>query len=377
MELIGLRHTIERRKVKSKVLCLPGDGIGPEIMAVTKPIVEEVCRRRSLELEWDEGLIGYAAYDQYQDTMPEETWAKVESADAVLFGAVGLPGRDEEVAPEMRPEKRALLPMRKRTGLSVNIRPIRIYDGLEELSPLNPHLAKGVNLTFLRELNSGIYFGDKKRDPEGNWATDTCYYNREEVSRIASFAFDLARQTGQGVTSVDKANVLDSIGLFWREVVTELHSSGGYTDVSLDHCLVDAFNLYLFTKPSEFEIVLTGNMFGDILSDGAAGLAGSLGLLPSASVNPETGFCLYEPSGGSAPDIAGQDKANPIAMILSAALLFRHSFKDEEGATMIEDAVQKVLGAGVRTGDLIVGSGRKDLKIVGTKGMAEEILKVL
>lgn len=363
--------------MKNKVLCLPGDGIGPEIMAVTRPIVEEVCKKRGHELEWDDGLIGYAAYDKHQDTMPEETWKKVEQSDAVLFGAVGLPDRDEEVSPEMRPEKRALLPLRKRMGLSVNIRPIRVYEGLEELSPLNPHLAKGVNLTFLRELNSGIYFGEKNRDPDGNWATDTCYYNREEISRIGDFAFKLARQTGQRVTSVDKANVLDSIGLFWREVVTDLHSSGGYKDVSLEHCLVDAFNLYLFTKPSSFQIVLTGNMFGDILSDGAAGLAGSLGLLPSASVNPDTGFCLYEPSGGSAPDIAGQDKANPIAMILSAALLFRHSFKDEEGATMIENAVQKTLANGVRTGDLVVGSGRKDLKVVGTQGMAEEIQKAL
>jgi 3-isopropylmalate dehydrogenase len=363
--------------MSKKILCLPGDGIGPEIMGVTRPIVEAVCEKRGLGVEWDDGLIGFAAYDEHKDTMPQETWDKIKSCDGVLFGAVGLPGRDQELEPSMRPEKRALLPMRKEMGLSVNIRPIRVYDGLEELSPLNPSLAKGVNLTFLRELNSGMYFGKKERDPNGQWATDTCYYSRDEVERIAKFAFELGRQTGQPVTSVDKVNVLDSIGLFWREVVTNLHEKGGYQDVELNHCLVDAFNLYLFTKPSAFNIVLTSNMFGDILSDGAAGLAGSLGLLPSASINPDNGFCLYEPSGGSAPDIAGQDKANPIAMILSAALLFRHTYKDEEGATMIESAVQKVLGAGIRTGDLVVGQAREGISLVGTKGMAESVLSAL
>jgi 3-isopropylmalate dehydrogenase len=363
--------------MNKKILCLAGDGIGPEVMAVTRPIVEAVCAKRGLGVTWDEGLIGYAAYDKFNDTMPEETWAKIKACDGVLFGAVGLPDRDQQVAPAMRPEKRALLPMRKVMGLSVNIRPIRVYEGLEELSPLNPALAKGVNLTFLRELTSGIYFGKKNRDPQGEWATDECYYAKHEIERIAKFAFDLGRQTQQTVTSIDKANVLDSIGLFWRETVTNLHKSGNYQDVKLEHCLVDAFNLYLFTKPNKFRIILTGNMFGDILSDGAAGLAGSLGLLPSASINPENGFCLYEPSGGSAPDIAGKNLANPIAMILSAALLFRHTYKDEEGALMIENAVQKVLNAGVRTRDLIVGQGRAQLEIVGTDGMADKILKAL
>jgi 3-isopropylmalate dehydrogenase len=363
--------------MKKKVLCLGGDGIGPEVLEVTKPIVEAVCRRRDHEVVWDEGLIGYAAYDKHQDTMPEATWAQIKDCDGVLFGAVGLPDRDAAVEAHMRPEKRALLPMRKEMGMSINIRPIRIYEGLEELSPLKGHLAKGVNLTFLRELNSGIYFGKKDRDAAGDWATDQAYYGKAEVDRIARFAFDLARQTGQTVTSVDKANVLESIGLFWREKVTALHQEGGFQDVDLEHCLVDAFNLYLFTKPNSFRIVLTSNMFGDILSDGAAGLAGSLGLLPSASINPETGFCLYEPSGGSAPDIAGKDKANPIAMILSAALLFRHTYKDEQAALMIEEAVQKVLGSGVRTGDLVSDGQLKGVQVVGTKAMAEKILSAL
>lgn len=355
-----------------KILCLPGDGIGPEIMDVTKPIVEKVCEKRGHSVTWDDGLIGYAAYDKTQDTMPEETWGKIKASDAVLFGAVGLPGRDDELPPEMRPEKRALLPMRKEMGLSVNIRPICIYDGLEELSPLRKEKAKGVNLTFLRELTSDMYFGKRATDPDGEWASDECYYAKNEIERIARFAFQLSRQTGMKVTSVDKANVLNAIGVFWRDTVVNLHQEE-FSDVELDHCLVDAFNLYLFTNPSEYRIVLTSNMYGDILSDGAAGLAGSLGLLPSASINPETDFCLYEPSGGSAPDIAGKNLANPIAMILSAGLLFRHSFKDEEGACMIEDAVKGVLKEGFRTGDLVVESDTK-LEVVGTKDLATEIL---
>ncbi|MBF0196521.1 MAG: 3-isopropylmalate dehydrogenase [Planctomycetes bacterium] len=363
--------------MKKKILCLAGDGIGPEIMNVTTPIVEKVCAKFGHEVEFTDGLIGYAAYDKYEDTMPEKTWEQIRDCEGVLFGAVGLPDRDAQLKPEMRPEKRALLPMRKEMGLSINIRPIRVYEGLEELSPLREHLAKGVNLTFLRELNSGIYFGKHHTDPGGAFASDECYYAKEEIERIASFGFELARQTGQVLTSIDKANVLDSIGAFWRSTVSSLHEKS-YSDVELQHCLVDAFNLYLFTKPSAYQIVLTGNMFGDILSDGAAGLAGSLGLLPSASINPETGFCLYEPSGGSAPDIAGEDKANPIAMILSAALLFRHTYKDEAAACAIEAAVQSVLGSGVRTGDLVMGSGPQEgQEIVGTTGMAEAILKCL
>lgn len=361
-----------------KILTLAGDGIGPEIMEATIPIVEKVCQLKGHEVSWDKGLIGFAAYDAHGDTMPQETWDKVKSCDAILFGAVGLPARDAELSPEMRPEKRALLPMRKEMGLSVNIRPIRVYEGLESLSPLKESLAKGVQLTFLRELNSGMYFGKREKDPEGNWASDQCYYAAHEVERIAEFAFKLARQTGQKVTSVDKANVLGAIGTFWREKVTNLHEAN-YSDVELEHCLVDAFNLYLFNRPADYRIVLTSNMYGDILSDGAAGLAGSLGLLPSASINPETDFCLYEPSGGSAPDIAGKDLANPIAMILSAALLFRHTWKDEEAAAMIENSVQKVLQKGLRTRDLVHSDEADSAKfeIVGTKGLAQAVAENL
>ncbi len=360
-----------------RVLCLPGDGIGPEVMAVTRPLVEKVAEKFGHQVQWDEGLVGFAAYDKYQDTMPKDTWDKMHAADAVLFGAVGLPARDGELKPEMRPEKRALLPMRKEFGLSVNIRPIRVFKGLEEISPLKSrYLEGGVDLTFFRELNSGIYYGEKKMAPDGSWATDTCYYNRQEIERIARAAFETARRKGVKVTSVDKANVLNSIGLLWRQVVTELHDAE-YADVQLEHVLVDAFNLYLFTKPSAFRIVLTGNMFGDILSDGAAGLAGSLGLLPSASLNPDTHYCLYEPSGGSAPDIAGKDIANPIAMILSGAMLFRYSYKDEDAAACLELAVQSTLNEGYRTRDLVGGSEQSGLKIVGTTQFAQAVLKHL
>jgi len=363
--------------MNKKILCLAGDGIGPEIMAVTKPIVEKVCQKFGHAVAWEDGLIGYAAYDHFQDTMPQQTWNQVKACDGILFGAVGLPDRDSKVEAMMRPEKRALLPLRKEMGLSINIRPITIYEGLESLSPLKENLAKGVQLTFLRELNSGMYFGKREKDPDGQWASDQCYYAKHEIERIAKFGFELARQTGQKITSIDKANVLGAIGLFWRDVVSNLHKEGGYSDVKLEHCLVDAFNLYLFTKPNQFRIVLTSNMFGDILSDGAAGLAGSLGLLPSASINPENGFCLYEPSGGSAPDIAGKDLANPIAMILSAALLFRHTYKDEAAAQCLEIAVQNVLNKGVRTRDLLISGTSSDIEIVGTAGMAAKILSEL
>lgn len=363
--------------MKKRILCLPGDGIGPEILEVTRPIVEAVADKHGHEVEFVDGLIGFAAFDKTGDTMPKETWEKLEDSDAVLFGAVGAPARDAEIPPEMRPEKRALLPMRKRFGLGVNIRPVRVYEGLEAISPLREHLAKGVNLTFFRELTSGIYFGDRHMDPKGKFATDTSFYAKEEIERIARFAFETARRTAQKLTSVDKANVLNSTGLFWRQVVTELHQKE-FSDVELEHCLVDAFNLYLFTKPAAFRLVLTGNMFGDILSDGAAGLAGSLGLLPSASINPDTGFSLYEPSGGSAPDIAGQDLANPIAMILCAALLFRHSFQDEDAATCVENAVQKALSEGYRTKDLLGGMQPiYGQTVVGTRGIADAVLQRL
>jgi 3-isopropylmalate dehydrogenase len=358
--------------MNKNILCLAGDGIGPEIMDVTIPIVEKMCEKFGHTIQLEKGLVGYAAYDAHEDTMPQVTWDQVKKSDGILFGSVGLPDRDAQVAPEMRPEKRALLPLRKEMGLSVNIRPIAVYDGLENLSPLSNEIAKGVNLTFLRELNSGMYFGKRQSDPDGKWASDECYYAKDEIERIARFAFELSRQTGQKVTSIDKANVLNAIGIFWRETVIALHEKE-YSDVELEHCLVDAFNLYMFTRPSEYRIVLTSNMYGDILSDGAAGIAGSLGLLPSASVNPDNSFCLYEPSGGTAPDIAGQNKANPIAMILSSALLFRHTYKDEKAASYLEGIVRDVLADGFRTGDLASSQTSTD-KILGTKEFADTIL---
>lgn len=358
-----------------KILCLPGDGIGQEVMEVARPIAEKVAAQRGHNIKWDHGLVGFAAFDRHQDTMPEITWKQMEACDGVLFGAVGLPARDGELAPQMRPEKRALLPIRKKFGLAVNIRPVKVYPKLEALSPLREDVARGVDLTFFRELNGGIYFGERKRDPDNQWASDLSTYHRHEIERIARSAMLHARAKRQKVTSVDKANVLDSTGLFWRETVSALHRAE-FSDVTLEHCLVDAFNLYLFTRPSSFRIVLTENLFGDILSDGAAGVAGSMGLLPSASINPENGYGLYEPSGGSAPDIAGQDKANPIAMILSVALMFRYSFKDEVAAQSIEAAVEGALQRGLRTRDLLAGGG-SGARPIGTREMAGEILKGL
>ncbi len=362
--------------MKLRVLLLPGDGIGPEIAAAARGVIELCARKAGHDIAWSEGLIGYAAFDRHGDTMPEATWKQLAACDAVLFGAVGLPERDRATPPEMRPEKRALLPMRQRMGLAVNIRPVRVYPGLEALSPLKDDIARGVNLTFYRELTGDMYFGRRERSADGQRAADECAYTRAEIARIARSAFAHAGAARLKVTSVDKANVLGAVGLFWREVVEDVQRRE-FPGVELEHCLVDAFNLYLFTRPASFRIVLTSNMFGDILSDGAAGIAGSLGLLPSASLNPDNGFSLYEPSGGSAPDIAGQGVANPLAMILSGALMLRHAFRDEAAAARLELAVERALAAGARTGDLLRGAPPAGARRLGTQGMADAVAAFL
>jgi len=355
-----------------QIALLPGDGIGPEIMQATLPIIFKAAELTGDDITATPGLIGWAAYDKYHDTMPETTWKLCVEVDAILFGAVGLPGRDKEVAAEMRPERRALLPLRKHFQLGCNIRPVVVMPELAELSPLKDHLLKdGVNLTFFRELVGGDYFGERREDPDGQWAEDVCRYERQTIVSIARMAFDFAKKTGQPVTSIDKANVLGATGTFWRSIVQEVHDTE-YPEVVLDHVYVDAFNMYLFIKPSRYSVILTSNAHGDILSDGAAGLAGSLGLLPSASINSNTSFGLYEPGGGSAPDIAGKGIANPIAMILSAAMMFRHSFGNDAAAEMIEEAVRETLRYGFRTKDLLPeGSSQEP---VSTTTMANAVL---
>ncbi len=308
--------------------------------------------------------------------MPPQTWTLCRESNAILFGAVGLPARDSQLPPEMRPERRALLPLRKEFGLSCNIRPVRVYPELTGISPLkDERIGGGVNLTFFRELVGGDYFGERREDPGGTWAEDTCYYTSKQIEEIARMAFLMARKTGEKVTSIDKANILGATGTFWRKVVQGLHDRE-FTDVKLEHQYVDAFNLYLFTRPGDFGIILASNAHGDILSDGAAGLAGSMGLLPSASLNPTSKFGLYEPAGGSAPDIMGKNIANPIALILSIALMFRHSFNDNDVASAIESAVRAALKEGYRTKDLVIGPAGSS-NFVDTTEMVSAVMSKL
>ena len=353
----------EKRLVR--IASLPGDGIGQELMGQALPLFADVATARGHQFEVHPGLVGWDAYDVYGDVMPEQTWAICRECDAILFGAVGLPKRDKTLPPELRPERRALLPLRREFGLGCNIRPVRVRANLTEISPLKERLiAGGVDLTFFRELLGGEYFGSRTQDPAGQWAQDTCRYTFEQIALVARQAFIMAQTKRWKVTSIDKANITGATGTYWRQVVQAIHDAE-FSDVELEHLYVDAFNLYMITRPKDFQIVLAPNLMGDILSDGGAGIAGSLGLLPSASLNPETGYGMYEPASGSAPDIAGQGIANPIAMFLSVALMLRYTFKDEVAAAAIEAAVDQVLLDGYRTKDIANGG-----EFVGTTEMA-------
>jgi 3-isopropylmalate dehydrogenase len=359
--------------MKKTIAILPGDGIGPEVMSASLPLLHKVAHARGHQITCQQGLVGFAAYDVFRDVMPEPTWQLCRESEAILFGSVGLPSRDAELAPDMRPERRALLPLRQQFGLGCNIRPVRVFPGLECISPLKDRvISGGVNLTFFRELTGGDYFGARSIDRDGRWAEDICRYERSQIESIARAAFSMAMVTGETVTSIDKANVLGATGTYWRKVVQTVHDQE-YPSVKLNHVYVDAFNLYLMTRPTEFQIVLCSNAHGDILSDGAAGLAGSMGLLASASLNMTTGYAMYEPAGGSAPDIAGQDIANPIGMVLSIAMFFRHSLKDNGAAAAIEQATAFVLKRR-RTKDIATGD---EEQVVGTRAMVRAIMESL
>lgn len=352
------------------IAVLAGDGIGPEVMAEALKVVDAAGRRFGFIVEREAHAVGGAAIDDFGEPLPQATIDACDKADAILFGSVGGPKWDH-LPHAKRPEVGALLPLRKRYGLFCNLRPARFYQGLEALSPLRTDIAeKGFNMVCVRELTGGIYFGQPKgRSGEGDneRAVDTETYTRAEVKRIAKLAFEVARGRRQHVTSVDKANVLATSQL-WREVVTEV--AADYPDVTLDHMYVDNATMQLVRNPSQFDVMLCSNMFGDILSDECAMITGSMGMLPSASLG-ETGFGLYEPAGGSAPDIAGKNIANPIAQILSAAMMLRHSLGEEEAADAIEAAIAKVLRAGTVTGDL--ACAMKDATVVGTDAMGSAI----
>jgi 3-isopropylmalate dehydrogenase len=324
---------------------LPGDGIGPEVGEAALTVLNAVANRFGHTLEPEHHLVGGAAIDAGLKPLPEETFASCQKTGAILLGAVGGPKWDHLKGAD-RPELGALLPLRKRLNLYANIRPCAPHPALIDRAPIRRDVLEGTDFVVMRELTGGIYFGDKGRDDQG--AFDVCRYSEPEVERIALKAFDLARQRKGKVTSVDKSNVLETSRL-WREVVECVAKD--YPDVELEHLLVDAMTMHMLTKPTSFDVVLTENMFGDILTDEASVLAGSMGVVPSASLS-DGSVGMFEPIHGSAPDIAGQGKANPLAMILSAAWMLRLSFGLSEEADAIDAAVSAALEAGQTTGDL-------------------------
>ena len=336
-----------------KIAVLPGDGIGPEVMKVAVEVLEKISKKHGIEFEFNYADVGGIAIDNHGTPLPEYTIKICEGSEAILFGSVGGP-KWENLPPEKQPERGALLPLRKHFELFANIRPVNVFKSLKDACSLkDKFIPDGLDIVILRELTGGIYFGQPKEiNSSRTEAIDTMRYSKNEIVRIARLGFETARLRKKKLTSVDKANVLMT-SVLWREVVTELQKNE-YPDVTLNHMYVDNASMQLVRNPGQFDVIVTENMFGDILSDEAAMLTGSLGMLPSASLN-EKGFGLYEPIGGTAPDIAGQNIANPTAQILSAALMLRYSFKMETAAREIENAVSKTLDAGFRTGDIYFG----------------------
>ena len=352
-----------------RVLVLPGDGIGPEICAEAVKVLAAVRTRFGLDLEFDFAQIGGAAYDLSGTPLPPQTLDAATAADAVLLGAVGGPKWDG-LPPPLRPET-ALLGIRAALGFYCNLRPAVLRPALRDASPLRPEkTAGGLDILVVRELTGGIYFGEHGRAPDGKSAWDVMKYSDFEVARIARRAFEAARRRRGEVASVDKRNVLAASRL-WREVVERVHAEE-FADVALRHLYVDNAAMQLVCNPAQFDVILTSNLFGDILSDEASVLTGSLGMLPSASLG-DGGRGLYEPIHGSAPDIAGQGVANPLATILSAALLLRHSFGEEEAARAVEGAVDAVLGSGLRTRDIAAPGA----PAVGTAEMGDAVCRKL
>ncbi|MGD8455222.1 MAG: 3-isopropylmalate dehydrogenase [Anaerolineales bacterium] len=362
--------------MKAKIVLLPGDGIGTEVVGVGKSILEAVGETFDHDFEMAEHAIGGYAIDNFNNPLPDETLDACKSADAVLLGAVGGPKWDDPKA-TIRPEQ-GLLGLRKGMDLFANLRPIQPNPNLISASPLRTELLAGVDFVVVRELTGGIYFGEPKGREEVDGkaqAVDTMAYSEDEIQRIAQLAFSLAHQRKNKVTSVDKANVLACSGL-WREIVTGIATE--YPEVTLEHLLVDAAAMHLLTRPSSFDVILTANMFGDILTDEGSVLTGSLGNLPSASLGEDKNALghprgVYEPIHGSAPDIAGKGVANPIGTILSAAMLLRHSLGMENEAKVIEDAVDATLEAGFRTRDL----AKSGEDAVSTEEMTKAILACL
>ena len=359
------------------IAALAGDGIGPEVMAEAIKVLRATEKKFGFQLAITEAPVGWAGIDAAGTALPDATLALCKQSDAILFGSVGLPDRDPTIPKEERPERAALLRIRKEFGLFANLRPVTLPKALAHACPLaKERQGNGIDILVVRELTGGMYFGQPKKTEtlaDGQQrAIDTMVYTTSEIERIARVAFKSAQLRRKKLTSIDKANVLEN-GILWRETVTRI--SKEFPDVALDHMFVDNGAMQLMLKPTQFDVMLCENMFGDILSDEAAALGGSLGMLPSASLGATTGgttFGFYEPAGGTAPDIAGKNLANPIAQILSSALMLRHSFGLNDAAAAIEAAVAKAIDAGNRTGD-IFSPTETGAKRVGTREMGDAI----
>lgn len=356
--------------VKKHILIVPGDGIGQEVTAVGKKILEKIAAKFGHEFTYDEALIGHEAIEATGDPLPAETLAKMKASDAVLFGAVGHPKYDNDPSAKVRPEQ-GLLKMRKELGLYANLRPIKLFDELLGASSIKPEILKGADILFFRELTGDIYFGEKGRKNNGDTAYDVAEYSRYEVERIGRKAFDAAMTRKKHVVSVDKANVLETSRL-WREVIQKLALE--YPEVTVEYQFVDTTAMLLIKDPKRFDVVVTANLFGDILTDEASQIAGSMGMLASASIGDGTG--VYEPIHGSAHDITGKGIANPLASILSAALLLDISFGLKKESETIINAVDALLKKGYRTRD-IADSNTPTNMILGTEAIGEEILKLI
>lgn len=356
---------------KHLITVMPGDGIGTEVTGWGKKILAHVGEKFGEQFEFQEALIGHAAIEVTGNPLPDETLSKCRDSEAVLLGAVGDPRYDNDPTLKVRPEQ-GLLKIRKELNLYANLRPIKIFDELIASSSLKPEVIRGADILFFRELTGGLYFGKpSERRENGNVGLDTMIYSKDEVRRIAKMAFEAAGIRKKILCSVDKANVLESSRL-WRETVQEM--SKEYPDIAVTHMFVDNAAMQLIKNPLQFDVVVTENMFGDILTDEASQISGSLGMLPSASVGDKVG--LFEPVHGSAPDIAGQRLANPMASILSVALMLESSFELKEAADMITQAVEKTLKQGYRSRD-IAGIGGDNLQVVGTDEIGAVILKNL
>lgn len=356
--------------MKKNILVIPGDGIGPEVTTWGKAVLEKIAEVFGHDFSFQEALMGHVAIEATGNPLPDETLQKAQQSDAILFGAVGHAKYDNDPSAKVRPEQ-GLLKIRKELGLYANLRPILLFDELLDASSIKPSILKGTDILFFRELTGDVYFGEKKRSEDGHTASDLMVYQRYEIERIAHKAFEAAMTRSKRLCSVDKANVLESSRL-WRETVQQVSKS--YPEVETEHMFIDNAAMQLIKDPKRFDVVLTANLFGDILTDEASQIAGSMGMLASASVGDGTGF--FEPIHGSAHDIAGKDLANPLASILSVALMLDISFGLKEESKLVIDVIKQVLAEGFRTNDIADGS-TNPYKVLGTQDMGKLILKFI